>query len=93
MLKMKYAWENFGTDIYDNFYTWSSRVRENGQVTKDLAKKYHAQFVPLFDVFESLTKSAPAERYSVDCIHPTAAGHEIIAEEWVKAWEKIKKGE
>lgn len=93
VLKMKYAWENFGTDIYDNFHTWSSRVRENGQVTKDLAKKYHAQFVPLFDVFESLTKSAPAERYSVDCIHPTAAGHEIIAEEWVKAWKKIKKGE
>jgi len=86
VLKIRHAWAEFGTDIYDNYDLWQSRVRENGEVTKTLAKKYHAQFVPLFDVFDSLTKTAPAERYTADCIHPTAVGHAVIAQEWIKAF-------
>lgn len=90
VLKMKYAWDEFGTDIYDNYDSWEKRVRENGAVTKELAEKYHAQFVPLFDIFTSLTKTVPAERFTTDCIHPTVTGHEIIAREWIKAWDKFK---
>ena len=89
VLKVKHAWEGFGTDIYDNYETWKTRVRENGEVTRELAETYHARFIPLFDVFESLIKTVPAARFTVDCIHPTAAGHEIIAQEWIKAWDSL----
>ncbi len=89
VLKIKHEWDGFGTDIYDNYDVWKHRVLENAAVTKELAQKYHAQFVPLFGVFEQLIKSVPAERYTADCIHPTVAGHEVIAAEWIKAFNAL----
>ena len=51
---------------------------------KELADKYNAVFVPYFEKFQEALKIAPPEHWSVDCIHATNAGHEIMARAWLE---------
>ncbi len=56
-----------------------------------LAQKHGAVFVPLQEIFFKLEATAPAEGYWLyDGVHPTAAGHEIIKQEWLKAFDRMK---
>ena len=42
-------------------------------------------FVPLQKVFDDLSRRAPPEYWAADGVHPTPAGHAVIAERWRKA--------
>ena len=53
-----------------------------------VAEKYGLTFVPLQEKFDEAEKKACASYWLGDGVHPTAAGHEIIANEVVKALEK-----
>ena len=56
-----------------------------------LAEKHNAVFVPLQEIFNRLEADAPVKGcWLYDGVHPTAAGHEIIKQEWLKAFEKLK---
>ena len=78
-------------DIYDRYDLWSGQIRERGAIVKELAEKYHAGFVPLMDTLTQEAEKIGADTLSADGIHPTLYGHRIIAEEWMKVWEKQKK--
>ena len=56
--------------------------------TPELADKYNAVFVPYFEKFQEALKIAPPEHWSVDCIHATNAGHEIMARAWLECVTK-----
>ena len=71
-------------DIYTKWETWESNMRERGDVSKKLAEKYEAIFVPLFDDFNNLAEKSGAKFWSLDGIHPTVAGHEYIAGKWLE---------
>jgi phospholipase/lecithinase/hemolysin len=49
-----------------------------------LAMKYNAVFVDLQEPFNKACKRAPAENWAWDGVHPTPAGHELIARQWIK---------
>ncbi|MBQ6898294.1 MAG: SGNH/GDSL hydrolase family protein [Clostridia bacterium] len=53
-----------------------------------VAEKFGLTFVPLQEKFDEAEKKAEASYWLGDGVHPTAAGHEIIANEVVKALEK-----
>jgi lysophospholipase L1-like esterase len=57
-----------------------------------LAAKYHLPVVRYQDAFDAACARAPAEHWSWDGIHPTYAGHGLMAREWLKtvdaAWGK-----
>lgn len=53
-----------------------------------VAEKFGLTFVPLQEKFDEAEKKACASYWLGDGVHPTAAGHEIIANEVVKALEK-----
>lgn len=89
VFKMNYNNPEFGNDIYENYDIWHERVVISGEIAKEMATKYNAELVPLFDVFKKLTSLKNAEKYSVDCVHLTTAGHAVIAQEWLKAFEKL----
>lgn len=56
-----------------------------------LAKKHGTEFVPLQEIFNKLEATAPGEGYWLrDGVHPTAAGHEILKQEWLKAFDRMK---
>jgi len=58
---------------------------------KKIAEKYNLSFIPLQEIFTKANADAPEMGYWLaDGVHPTAAGHELIKREWVKAFEGIK---
>lgn len=65
-------------------------VGEKAEACRRVAKEQGVGFVPLQQEFDSLCKKAPAEYWIKDGVHPTAAGHQLIARKWLEAFEKIK---
>ena len=58
---------------------------------KRVAEKYGLTFVPLQEMFDKANADAPEMGYWLaDGVHPTAAGHELIKNAWLKAFEQIK---
>jgi lysophospholipase L1-like esterase len=49
------------------------------------AEKYRAVWVPYQQVFNDAMKQAPAEYWAPDGVHPTPAGHLLMAKAWLKA--------
>jgi lysophospholipase L1-like esterase len=72
-----------GKDIYADWELWYDNVLERGETVRDLAGEYGAVFVPLNGAFREAEKRMPAAHWSHDCIHPTHAGHELIARTWI----------
>lgn len=50
-----------------------------------LAEKHKATFVPLQSVFDRAAEKTPWPHWIWDGVHPTAAGHQLIADAWEKA--------
>jgi len=50
-----------------------------------LAREFASAYVPLDGVFAAVTARAKPQYWSGDGVHPTAAGHGLIALEWIRA--------
>ena len=56
------------------------------QAAKRVAQKHGAAFVPLQERFNEVCRQAEASFWLFDGVHPTAAGHELIARAWMEAF-------
>ena len=68
-----------------NFALRDSLVRQCAAIVEQIAKDYNAFFVPYHVLFEKLSyvyRSTPDTYWIRDGIHPTAAGHQRMAELW-----------
>ena len=63
-------------------------VTLRAQSAKWVAEKHNLTFIPLQDKFDALCEVCPASYWLRDGVHPTAAGHELIARELLKAAKK-----
>ena len=72
------AWEVF-----------DSEVRARRDITARLAEEFGLEFVDLQEAFDRALESAPGSHFSEDGVHPTAAGHKLIAETWKEAAAKM----
>jgi len=66
-------------------------VRQRQAIVAKLAAKYGAALVRLQRVFDEACKRAPAEYWVWDGVHPTYSGHQLFADEWVKATSQFFK--
>lgn len=55
------------------------------RIVRDLAVEYGATLVPLDEMFATACTQRPAKELAEDGIHPTAAGHRVIADAWLAA--------
>ena len=72
---------------------FAERVPRQQNVVRHVAEKYNCVFVPLQEDFNNAYKLYPelGEGYWIwDGIHPTAAGHQLIARKWLKVMEEAK---
>lgn len=76
-----------GRDIVADWDIWNGQLTERRAIVKDLAEKYGAVFVPFAEKFEKAQSIAPPEHWSIDCIHATNAGHELMARTWLECAE------
>ena len=70
--------------VADNLDAYLADISKRREVVKKLAAKFDAVFVPSQQVFNKACEKAPAEYWMWDGVHPTVAGHELLAREWLK---------
>ncbi|RCW51751.1 SGNH/GDSL hydrolase family protein [Paenibacillus prosopidis] len=66
-----------------NWDAWSELMTAYQQTVRELAEQFGAVFVPLQKVFDEACQRADASYWLWDGVHPTAAGHELIARQWL----------
>lgn len=64
---------------------WFEVLDERRAIVKQIAEDYQTVFVPFQSVFDEAMKKAPADHWAPDGVHPSIAGHKIMAEAWLKA--------
>lgn len=74
----------------DRFEQIKNGVAEKAAVCKKIAEKYALPLIELQPVFDEACKKAPPQYWTVDGVHPTICGHELIKRKWLEAFEKIK---
>lgn len=73
-----------GGRVTENWYAYHSDIVQRQAVVRKLAAKYNAVFVGFQEVFDQACDKAPADYWIWDGVHPTVAGHELMAREWLK---------
>ena len=64
----------------DNFF--KSGIGAFQEKAKKIAEEYNAVFVPLQDLFDSYRDKTDIYKLLWDGVHPTTAGHQLIARRW-----------
>ncbi len=75
-----------GTDTAEKIDVFKKDVREKADMAKAIAEKYNLPYITLQDKFDEACKNAPANYWLRDGVHPTPFGHELIKNEWIKAF-------
>lgn len=63
---------------------WEEEMAIRRKMVKQIAEDSDSVFVPLQSVLNDALALAPAEHWLSDGVHPTAAGHALIADAWIK---------
>lgn len=71
---------------YDDF---RKGVEEKAAAAKRVADKYNLAFVPLMKQFDDAASDGDTKYWTTDGVHPTAAGHHLIKEELLKAFNSL----
>lgn len=69
---------------------WRAKLEEYRTVVRRLAERFDAVFVPLQEPFDRACDRAEPGFWLWDGVHPTSAGHELIAREWLSAVQASK---
>jgi lysophospholipase L1-like esterase len=70
--------------VKDNWDIYQPEMEGRQHVVRKLADQYGAIFVDFQDVMNTACKRAPADYWMWDGVHPTVAGHELLAREWMR---------
>lgn len=74
-------------ESWEEFY---SETKLRAQSVKEVAEKYNLSFVPLQDKFDEATKDTETTYWLADGVHPTPAGHNLIAKALTAEFEKMR---
>ena len=75
--------------IPDKWNIFSRDVHEKAKRAKAVAEKYGLCFVPLQEKFDKAAANTDNSYWLVDGVHPSSMGHELIAREWLKAFNTL----
>jgi phospholipase/lecithinase/hemolysin len=53
-------------------------------IVQESAGAFDAIFVPFQSVLQNALRQAPAEYWAADGVHPTPAGHRLLADCWLQ---------
>jgi lysophospholipase L1-like esterase len=63
---------------------WVGEIDERRAVVVKLAREFGAVLVPFQSMFDEAVKQAPPEYWAPDGVHPSAAGHHLMAKCWLE---------
>ena len=68
---------------------WREDLDSKIAVVRDLAREFQTLLLPLDGIINSMSTRRPPEFWAPDGVHPSPAGHALIAKEWLKTMECI----
>ncbi|MBO7520268.1 MAG: lysophospholipase, partial [Clostridia bacterium] len=74
----------------DKWNEFNTELRIRAAKARAIAEKYGLPFIPLQQKLDDCSLKTGATYLLGDGVHPTAMGHELIAREWIKAFNEIK---
>lgn len=77
-----------GTGTEAHWEEFDREVRLRAKSAKRIAEKHNLTFIPLQDQFDAMCEKCDVPYWLWDGVHPTAAGHELIARALVEAVKK-----
>ncbi len=69
----------------DDKLHWHEDLDSKIQSARTLAREFGATYLPMDGLFAAASTQQPAAFWATDGVHPTGAGHMLIAREWLKA--------
>lgn len=69
--------------------TFTTEVKKRAEKAKAVAEKYGLTFITLQDKFDAAALLAENDYWLSDGVHPTPAGHNVIKNEWIKAFGEL----
>ena len=70
--------------------SWIPEINERRAVARKLADEFGAVFIPAQSILDEAVKKAPGSYWLRDGVHPTPAGHHLLARAWIEATENIR---
>ncbi|RLD94751.1 MAG: lysophospholipase [Bacteroidetes bacterium] len=64
---------------------WMSDINHRQEITRGLAREFNGVFVPFQSALDKAAENISPPGLLEDGVHPTALGHRILADCWVKA--------
>jgi acyl-CoA thioesterase-1 len=77
--------EPFLLPVLEGQAAWRADLEPKIEITRKLARDYKAIYLSLDDIFSRAATLQPAAFWLRDGVHPTAAGHALMAQAWLKA--------
>lgn len=75
-----------GSATEEKWEIFRLEVEERAARAKRIAQKHGLSFVPLMEQFDMAARNTPDGYWLLDGVHPSAAGHELIKREWLRAF-------
>lgn len=79
-----------GPATEENWTEFRNETELRAKTVKEVSEKYNLSFVPLQDKFDELSKNTETTYWLADGVHPTAAGHGVIAKAVSEEFEKLR---
>ena len=76
--------EPFLLHVPPDRFNWREDLNPKIDVVRQLAIDFDAELLPLDGLFAQAATQAPAAYWAADGVHPTPAGHALIAETWLE---------
>jgi lysophospholipase L1-like esterase len=75
----------------DGFEPWRAGIQQRREIVAKLAQKHGAALVHFQAIFDEACRRAPADHWIWDGVHPTYAGQQLMADEWVRVVREFWK--
>lgn len=79
--------EPFVNPFPDDRKAWREDLDPKLEVVRKLAKEFKADLISLDEIFAKAYDANLPDHYAYDGVHPTPAGHELIAKSWLEKLE------
>lgn len=77
--------EPFVLPVPEDRKRWREDLDPKIQGVRELAREFQTLYVPLDGLFAAASTQTPPAYWAPDGVHPSPAGHSLIAEAWLKA--------
>ena len=82
-----------GESTSGEWETFSREVPLRARAVREIAGEFHVHYLPLQGLLDEACKRRPPEYWLMDGVHPTTAGHQLIADAWLGLFRREIAGD